>query len=55
MQLLARCRLEDIPDTMRRNMAQSPYINAPAFAQQHNSNARDRIFEQMLENVADKE
>jgi len=53
--LLARCRQEDIPDAMRRNMPQSPYINAPAFSRQHNPNAQDRIFEQMLEDVADKE
>lgn len=40
---------------MRRNMPQNPYINAPAFARQHNPNARDRKFEQMPEDVADKE
>ncbi|HCN10381.1 MAG TPA: hypothetical protein DIT01_20830 [Lentisphaeria bacterium] len=55
MQLLARCRQEDIPDAMRKNMPTSPYINAPAFAGQHNPNARERIFEQMLEDVGDKE
>ena len=55
MQLLARCRQEAIPNAMRRNMLRSPYINAPAFAGQHNPNARDRIFEQMLEDVGDKE
>jgi len=53
--LLTRCRQEDILDAMRRNMSQSPYINVPAFARQHNPNARDRIFEQMLEDVGDKE
>ena len=43
------------PRCHAKEHAYEPFINAPAFAGQHNPNARDRIFGYMLEDVGDKE